>query len=134
VSAPRGACLPFPPGIGEDAWRKEAENIGRELGWLVAHVERSRPRPGQWITNTVAGFPDSWFAWPAGGLLVVEFKSARGKATPEQVAWILALGRTEGVTARVLGPDDWPVLQDLLTSVHHPRASVTALPTEPTKE
>lgn len=118
---PAGTCLPFPEGVAEDLWRKEAEAIARELGWLVAHVERSQGRGGRWITNTTPGFPDTWFLWPAGSLLVVEFKSGNGKPSPEQVAWILGLDRTEGVTARVLGPEQWSLLQQLLTAVKSSR-------------
>lgn len=123
-SVPRHTFLPFSESISEDAWRKEAEAIAKELGWLVAHVERSQTR-GRWITNTTPGFPDTWFAHPAGHLVVIEFKSHIGKPKPEQVAWILALDRTPGVTARVYGPSDWPSLQHLLTAVKSPPSAQT---------
>lgn len=111
---PPDTALAFPPGTLEDAYRKEVEAIASEIGWLVYHPERCRGKNNRWLTTGTPGFPDDIFVWPTGGVLVVEFKADDGAPTKEQVRWVLGFDRTEGVTARVFGPPDWPTLQRML--------------------
>lgn len=116
---PPDTCLPFPSPTLEDPYRKEVEAIAREMGLLVAHVQKSSPRSGKFITPTTAGFPDTWFVSEAGGVLVVEFKSSNpdAKLKPEQAKWLMALDRTLGVDARMARPEDWPTIQHFLTKL-----------------
>jgi len=114
---PSGAVLPFPDEVLEDSWRHEVEAIGVEMGLKVAHCERLQGKRGQWLTPMAVGWPDTIFLAERGGMLAVEFKAGRNKATRQQVAWLLALDRTCGVTARCFWPADWPVLYHLLTTL-----------------
>lgn len=68
-----------------------------------------------------AGFPDYCIVGP-GGILFLEIKADKGKATPQQEAWIADLGQAApywdreqtGVMAYVAWPKDWDrVLSDL---------------------
>lgn len=59
-----------------------------------------------------AGFPDYCIVGPAG-VMFLEIKSDKGKATSEQVAWVADLVRA-GQVAYVAHPSDWDrVLSDL---------------------
>jgi hypothetical protein len=69
--------------------------------WLVHHVRRS----DLGIAQGHAGFPDIVAVHPERHeLLVLECKSATGRTTPLQDAWLDAL-RACGVDARVIRPD-----------------------------
>jgi hypothetical protein len=58
--------------------------LARMLGWLVYHTYDSR--------RSLEGFPDLVMAHPrSGALLFAELKTARGKATPEQLEWLRVL-------------------------------------------
>lgn len=112
---PPDTCLPFDPAISEDAWRIETQDIGREMGLIVAHATRAKgSKGGAWFSSMCKGWPDTVFLADRGEMLVVEYKDADGKATPEQVRIILALDRMCGCTARIFGPSDWPTLQSML--------------------
>ncbi len=111
---PRGTVLPFDPEILEDPWRKETEDIARQMGLLVAHCERLQGRGGHWLTPMAPGWPDTTFVSKRGGALMVEYKAGDGKPKPEQVEWINAWDRTCGVTARIFWPWHWPELYGLL--------------------
>jgi len=120
---PPGSCVAFSEAeaqtVTEDEYRKTAERVAKHHGWLVSHVERSRGRDGYWHTPTAPGFPDSWFVHPQGRLLVVEFKSQKGKTAPKlrllQHEWLLAVSAVEGATAMRSRPSGWPHLQACLT-------------------
>lgn len=78
------------------------------LGWRVAHFRPARTSSG-WRTPVAAdgaGFPDLVLVAPER-LLVVEVKSASGRLTAAQQAWIEALCAA-GVDVRVWRPADWP--------------------------
>ncbi|HET6910749.1 MAG TPA: VRR-NUC domain-containing protein [Mycobacteriales bacterium] len=73
-------------------------DLARLRGWLVYHTHRSdRSEPG---------FPDVIAVHPrTGHLLAVELKSANGRITRDQRAWLDAL-QSAGVDARVWYPAD----------------------------
>jgi hypothetical protein len=59
-------------------------DLARRLGWLVFHDYDSR--------RSTPGFPDLVCVHPrSGALIFAELKTARGKVTPEQDAWLRAL-------------------------------------------
>lgn len=71
--------------------------------WLVHHVRRSDLA----IQQGHSGFPDLVLVNPERAqLLVLECKSATGRTTPLQDAWLAAL-RACGVDARVVRPADY---------------------------
>jgi hypothetical protein len=61
------------------------------------------------------GFPDLVITGP-GGLVFVELKTQKGKVTPEQREWLLAL-RAAGVRAYVWRPSDMPEITAYLRSL-----------------
>jgi hypothetical protein len=79
--------------------------------WLVHHDRPARTSEG-WATAIQghAGFPDIIAVHPERHqLLVLECKSATGRTTPLQDAWLDAL-RACGVDARVVRPDSYDEL------------------------
>ena len=61
--------------------------------WLVYHTHDSR--------RSERGFPDLVMV-RLGECLAVEVKAKRGIVSAEQVAWIAALGRVEGIEAMIV--------------------------------
>src|SRR5262245_496140 len=86
-------------------------DAARMAGWMVAHFRPAKTQRGRWITPMAGdkGFPDLVLA-KDGRVLLAELKTDKGTPSPEQVAWLAAVG-THG---RLWRPDDWPaVLIDL---------------------
>lgn len=84
-------------------------------GWRVAHFPPSRSHRGGHLT---AGAYDSVRGWPdlllvRDRVLVLELKSARGRVTPDQAAWLDAF-TIAGITCRVIRPADLDALVDEL--------------------
>jgi hypothetical protein len=79
------------------------------LAWkrypLVFHVQNSR--------GSAPGFPDL-IACKPGHLVALELKSARGKPTPTQLAWIAAMDGSR-VDAMVAWPNDLARIEALLS-------------------
>ena len=74
-------------------------------GWLVAHFRPALTKKG-WRTAVSAdgsGFPDI-IAVKDERLLVLELKGEKGKASPEQVAWLMALDKVKTVTVKLIKP------------------------------
>jgi hypothetical protein len=90
-----------------------------QAGWVLQfHVQRAQVKGGRWVTNTsTPGVPDLWLLRPATGQLVVlELKAQRGRATPEQQAWVAGLQQVPGVEAFIVRPSDAPELLHLLAA------------------
>jgi len=90
----------------ERVLQAHVERLLRVCGWRYYHTHDSR--------RSVAGFPDLVALRPPR-FVVIELKSARGKLTAEQDAWLAAFQRLGAevyvwrpsdleVAARVLGP------------------------------
>ena len=71
--------------------------LAKLLGWKVYHTYDSR--------RSEPGFPDLMML-RGECALAVELKSAKGKVTPAQLAWLNAFYDT-GVGVRVWRPADW---------------------------
>ena len=80
------------------------------FGWRVAHFRPAKTSRG-WRTAVAAdgkGFPDLVLVHPGSGrLLFAELKSDRGKPSPEQEQWLIAL-ETTNAEVYVWTPADWP--------------------------
>ena len=75
------------------------------LGYRCYHTFDSR--------RSARGFPDA-VCVKDGRLLALEFKTERGKVSPEQEEWIAELADVPGVTAMIARPDDWDRVLALL--------------------
>ena len=92
----------------------DLQNASMDLGYLTGHrMHHSRPaRTSQgWRTaiSGHAGFVDVVFAHEFGGIRLVEFKSATGRLTPDQLEWqrVLKLAAEVGTSYHVWRPSDW---------------------------
>ena len=81
-------------------------DVAKSLGWHVAHFRPARTEDG-WRTAMQGhpGFVDFVLA-RAGVVLFWELKMPGNKPTPNQTAWIAALGGPSD-TVRVLYPQDY---------------------------
>lgn len=79
--------------------------MATDLRWLWYHAPDNRPggRSGR-VQRVVPGFPDLTLT-RAGRLMFVELKTQKGRVTPEQEQWLVALGQT-GYPAMVWRPMD----------------------------
>lgn len=77
-------------------------------GWLVHHARPALRQSGGWSTPIQGdrGFPDLVLARD-GIVLFAELKSAKGRLTVEQKAWLESVGDM-GVVWR---PADWPQVE-----------------------
>lgn len=94
--------------LTEAQFQAQVVDLAEFCGWLVWHDLDSR--------RNAAGWPDLVLAKPGLPLLLWELKSARGKASDEQLAWLDCLSRTDGIDVRLLRPADWPTIQATLTA------------------
>ena len=100
---PMGFYSSNAPGVPAlDLQEKQFLALVRELaqwcGWRVYHTHDSRRSP--------AGFPDLVLV-RRPIVILAELKAARGRLTPEQRAWLEALGQCPGVETYLWRPSDW---------------------------
>lgn len=117
---PAGVAVEFSraEGTTEAPFQEQVIELARRTGWtLTAHVHPCKSTRGRWLTPVAPGFPDVWLVRD-GRMVVLECKSRTGKPRPGQGEWIATLDTVPGVAAAVVGPDDWPVVQALLTTPH----------------
>jgi hypothetical protein len=105
----------------EREFRDRVMRLAKDHGWLRMHPLRSQlpaERGGGWTTNMAGekGYPDLTLVHPRYGRLVfLELKSAKGRPQPDQLVWISALQRVQGVEAYVVSPNDWDQLQRIIS-------------------
>lgn len=91
----------------EKDWQQQVIDTMQYAGWKVAHFRTAPTRSGGWATpvqGDAVGFPDLFAIRPkTGDFLVVECKSERGRATPEQLQWLAWFGAA-GVDAYLWRP------------------------------
>jgi hypothetical protein len=88
----------------ERAWQAKVVEAAKWLGWAVYHTHDSR--------RSEAGFPDLVLVRDTR-LVFAELKSASGRTTPAQEAWLLRLHDT-GAEVHVWRPEHWPQVQETL--------------------
>lgn len=89
----------------ERDWQAQVIDLARLCGWRVAHFRPALTKHG-WRTPVAAdgaGFPDLILV--RDRLIAAELKTANGKTTSEQDAWLAALAAA-GVETHVWRPDD----------------------------
>lgn len=94
-----------PPDCSEKAFDAAVVALAKAAGWtLTYHTRDSR--------GSNAGFPDRIFARP-GRLIACELKSAAGRPTAAQLAWLEAF-RAGGCEAYLFRPGDWAQVVEVL--------------------
>lgn len=91
--------------VTEEEFMAQVIALAGLRGWLAYHTRDSR--------QCVAGFPDLVLVKPGRGICYAELKSAAGKLTTAQKAWLLAL-TAAGADCRVWRPADWDEIEQTL--------------------
>ena len=91
-------------GTEEDRLKADVVKLAHLLGWRVYTIRRSDQAKVQGRTGK--GYPDLTMVRD-GRVWIVELKSARGKATPEQEAWLDAWEAVPGVEVGLWRPAHW---------------------------
>ena len=76
--------------VSERIWQDTVEHLAKMNGWLVFHPTPHQVRPGVFRSDG-QGFPDLVLAHKERGLIFAELKTERGKVSPAQKAWALAI-------------------------------------------
>ena len=80
-------------------------DLARLFGWRRFHT---------WIAkHSPAGFPDEVLVRPPR-LIFAELKSAKGKLSPEQEAWLELLEQIPGIEVYIWRPDDIEHIAEIL--------------------
>lgn len=98
----------------EAGFLKAVLELAQLYGWRSAHFRPAMTRSGRWVTAVQGdgvGFPDLILLRER--LVVIETKSARGRLTPEQRAWLEAFDAV-GAQTIVARPADWDMLVETL--------------------
>jgi hypothetical protein len=92
--------------LREADFQQRIVDLATLTGWHVTHF-RAVFTGGRWRTPLTGnpGFPDLVLA-RNGTVIAAELKTDRGRTTPEQDAWLRALGEH----ARLWRPSDWPTI------------------------
>ncbi len=88
--------------ISEKDFLQQVVDLARLTGWLCYHTHDSR--------RSCKGFPDLALVHPArGDFFMAELKTARGRLSPAQSAWIEAL-RQAGIEVHIFRPADFDAI------------------------
>ena len=93
--------------MSEAQWQKRITDYCDLLNLMWHHETDSR--------KSKRGFPDLVIVGPYG-VLFLELKRQKGKATAEQVRWIKAINDAAG-RAAIVRPHDWPVVKRMLDGI-----------------
>ena len=95
------------PRLSEDDLKAAVIDMAETLGWRCFSIRRSDQAKVQGRRRTGKGFPDLCLVNGAGTVAFAELKSATGKPTPQQAAWLAALRTAPGVEVCLWRPEDW---------------------------
>jgi hypothetical protein len=76
--------------ITERIFQDQVRTLALMNGWQFFHPSPGQVRPGVWRSDG-KGYPDVTLAHESRGLIFAELKLDKGKASPEQLAWLKAL-------------------------------------------
>lgn len=102
-----------------DTWQDFEVGIIKYLqsnGWRVAHFRPAETKKG-WRTACSGdkGFPDT-LALKDGVQLILEAKAGTGKASPDQVDWMLAFQKA-GAKVYLVTPENWEKVKQEIETV-----------------
>jgi hypothetical protein len=112
--SPRTVAVSTPPPTSERDFLAQLIDLAHLYHWRVAHFRPAWTGRG-WRTPVQgdgAGFPDTILIRPPR-ILAVELKSARGKASDEQLAWLEVFAGC-GVETFVWQPRDFERIVEIL--------------------
>ena len=93
--------------MSEREFQASVLDLARITGWLAYHTHNSR--------HSEKGFPDLCLVRD-NACIMAELKSASGKVTAAQEAWLTALDAIPGIIATIWRPHDWPLVEAMLTT------------------
>jgi hypothetical protein len=101
--------------VSEAAFQQVVIDVARWHGWKVFHPLPAQNARGRWRTAQAGdtGFPDLVLAHPKRGVIFAELKSAIGKLSDRQQAWIDTL-RQAGAEVYVWRPADIDQIKAIL--------------------
>jgi hypothetical protein len=104
--------------INEKALQNAVVELAHLYGWLVHHTRPAQMPSGRWATPIQgdAGFPDLVLV-KGHDTIFVELKSAIGRTSGHQDAWIAAL-REAGQEVHIWRPRDIQTIKDRLSERH----------------
>jgi hypothetical protein len=96
------------PDCDEKEFTRVVIKAAKAFKWRVVHIRPALTADGRYRTpyEGHSGLPDLILA-RNGRVLLVELKSAAGKATPDQRAWL----QEAGSNGRLWRPRDWPQIE-----------------------
>lgn len=92
--------------LTEQQLQQRVVDLARLRGWRVFHPHDSR--------HSEAGWPDLALC-RRGRLVLAELKTATGRVSPEQRAWLADLAACPGVEVHLWRPADWQTVQRVLS-------------------
>ena len=105
--------------ITETQFQQQVIDLAHLTGWTVAHFRAAKviiKGVETYRTPVQAdgkGFPDLVLVKPPR-VLFIELKSESGQASPEQVAWLLLLGKCPGIETYCWKPSQWDEIVEIL--------------------
>ena len=91
----------------EDQLQASVIAVAEAHGWMWHHETDSR--------RTRAGWPDLVLV-KGNRIKIIELKSEKGKASPEQQAWLDALADVDTISTGIVRPSDFDALRRSLAS------------------
>lgn len=101
--------------VSEAAFQQVVIDVARWHGWKVFHPLPAQNARGRWRTAQAGdtGFPDLVLAHPKRGVIFAELKSAIGKLSDRQQAWLDTL-KQAGAEVYVWRPADIEQIKAIL--------------------
>jgi len=101
--------------VSEAAFQQVVIDVARWHGWKVFHPLPAQNARGRWRTAQAGdtGFPDLVLAHPKRGVIFAELKSAIGKLSDRQQAWLDTL-KQAGAEVYVWRPVDIEQIKAIL--------------------
>jgi hypothetical protein len=119
LSTEKSYAANFETRQSEATWQVQVINLLHEHGWTICEFRKARVmRGGKDVYRTPfgadgIGFPDLFAVRPPR-VLLIENKSENGKAEPEQVDWLMLLGKCPQLEVICLRPTGIDKLLELI--------------------
>jgi hypothetical protein len=116
----------------EEEFTREVIDLAKRNGWRSAHFRPGRTAKGDWRTAVQGdgkGFPDLLLVrgprqvnacsrpiWKKAAMIVAELKVGTNRASNEQLHWLEAFDKIDGVHTFIWYPHDWNEIERVLGS------------------